>query len=172
LSILPIRIYGDPILRSKAETVEKVDETILNLINDMLETLRSAKGLGLAAPQVGYSLALFVIDSIPLGLGSDPIVLLNPKIVTEEGEDIKEEGCLSLPGINEEVKRPARIVVEGLNREGKGVRMEKEGLLARVLHHEVDHLEGILLIDRISPLRRELLKGRLKELKKSSNLKK
>jgi len=148
-----------------------VDEPIQRLIEDMFETLKDAEGLGLAAPQVGVSVTLFIIDPAPLasrgvklGATGEPLVFVNPRIVIREETECLEEGCLSLPGISEKVERPGRIVLRALDRKGNEIEVVGEEVLARAFSHEIDHLEGVLLVDRITPLRRELLKPRLKEL--------
>lgn len=150
-----IRLYGDPVLREPGRPVERFDDEVRKLIRDLNETMYAADGIGLAAPQIGVSLRVFVYDI------RDPEaeagVLVNPEIVETEGAARDEEGCLSLPGLTEIVERPARIVIRGLDAEGRPVEMEAEGLLGRCLLHETDHLDGVLFIDRISPLKRRLL---------------
>ncbi len=161
---LGIRIMGDPVLRKKAEPLEAVDEDIRRLIKDMFETMYKADGVGLAAPQVGVSQRVIVVD--PHEQDVKPFGLVNPVIV-QSADDVErgEEGCLSIPGLKDIVERPAAVVVEALDAEGQPVRIEAEGLLARVLQHEVDHLDGILFIDRVSPLKRKMLLKRWQKVK-------
>lgn len=169
MAVLPIRKYGDPILRQKATQISEIDDNIRSLISDMFNTMREAGGVGLAAPQVGRSLSLIVVDLSPLETPAEPLVLINPRVIQEEGEWCREEGCLSLPGINEEIARAEFVVVEGLDEIGNHRHIKGEGMLARILLHEVDHLNGVLIIDRLSPIRRNLLRTKLRKLAKGEN---
>ncbi len=164
MAVLGIRIMGDPVLRQKAEPLQAVDEDIRRLIKDMFDTMYQADGVGLAAPQVGVSQRVIVID--PHEQDVKPFGLVNPVIV-QSGDDVErgEEGCLSIPGLKDIVERPAAVVVEALDGDGQPVRIEAEGLLARVLQHEVDHLDGILFVDRVSPLKRKMLLKRWQKVK-------
>jgi len=164
MAVRGIRIMGDPVLRRKAEPLPAVDEDIRRLIKDMFETMYEADGVGLAAPQVGVSQRVIVID--PHEQDVKPFGLVNPVIV-QSADDVErgEEGCLSIPGLKDIVERPAAVVVEALDADGKPVRIEAEGLLARVLQHEVDHLDGVLFIDRVSPLKRKMLLKRWQKVK-------
>jgi len=165
LAILEIRQFPDPVLREKAKPVEHVtDPQIQKLIDDMFDTLYAAPGLGLAAPQVGVSLRLFVYDMAG-GKSKDPKrqagpqekgTLINPEIFLMEGTQSDDEGCLSVEDYRQVVKRANRVGIRGLNREGQEVRLEGEGLLARLFQHEMDHLDGMLYIDRISSLKRNI----------------
>lgn len=141
---LKLKIYGEdePVLRLKAKPISKITKRLRVLVKDMLETMYHANGVGLAAPQVGVSERLIVID-----VGEGPIVLINPKIVAAEGEERDVEGCLSIPGRSEYITRAAKVKATGINLDGKPVAIEGEGLLARALQHEIDHLDGILFID-------------------------
>jgi len=165
VAIREIRILGDPVLRELAKDVETPDEDIRILVKDMLETMYSAQGIGLAAPQVGVSRRVIVVD---LGEadeeGVGPLALIDPK-VTEASKktDRGPEGCLSIPGIEEVVERPATVTVEGLDPDGEFVTMEVSGLLGRAVQHEIDHLDGVLFIDRVSPLKRKLLMRKWKK---------
>lgn len=141
--ILEIRKIGDPILKLKAKKVEKIDDSIKKLINDMIETMKFSNGVGLAAPQVGISLRIIVVD-----YEEKPIAFINPEILEEEGENIDYEGCLSVPGIEVPVKRAEKIVFKAQDINGKVKRYKANGLLARIIQHEIDHLEGILIIDK------------------------
>ncbi len=164
MSKLRIRIWPDPILKRRAEEIREIDGEIVELSNSMIETMYYAKGIGLAAPQVGVSKRLIVFDTeYPEG-DKNPFILINPVIVKKEGEEIMEEGCLSLPGLRTEVKRAYRILVKGYDINGREIEIEAEGLNARVIQHEIDHLEGKVFIDRVNKVRRELLKKRYREL--------
>ncbi|SDD41384.1 peptide deformylase [Sporomusa acidovorans] len=142
MPVLEIRKAGDKILKEVAAPIEKIDRKIKQLLDDMAETMYAADGVGLAAPQVGVSLQLVVID-----VGEGIIELINPKIIAYEGSEVGTEGCLSVPGMYGEVERYAAVTVEALNRSGKKIRINGSGLLARALQHETDHLKGILFIE-------------------------
>lgn len=144
MAIRHIRKDGDEILRKKSKEVEVIDKKILTLIKDMAETMYEANGVGLAAPQVGILKRIAVIDA-----GDGLIELINPRIVSTSGEQDYIEGCLSIPGIYGETKRPAKVVVEALNMKGEKVSIEGEGLLAVAMCHEIDHLDGILFKDKV-----------------------
>jgi peptide deformylase len=167
---LEIRTYPDPILREKCRPVENIDESIRALAADMAETAAAAPGVGLAAPQVGETLRLVVID---LSMGEDPDqlhVLVNPEIESTGDEEIEaEEGCLSLPEIFENVTRPARVRVRARNLEGREFILDVDGRLARVLHHEIEHLDGKLLLDRLNRMKRGLIKRHLKKRAKAAS---
>jgi peptide deformylase len=159
-----VRIYGDPILRVKAKTVTKFDERLRTLAQEMTETMREKDGVGLAATQVGISQRMIVID--PSGGEKEPIVLVNPEITefSEESEE-HEEGCLSFPGFSLKITRPAIVSAKAQDTTGREFTIENaDGLLARVLQHEIDHLNALLIIDRISLLQRQLISGKLKKL--------
>lgn len=148
MSILNVRTIGDPVLRSKAKKVEKVTEKTNQLIDNMFETMYEEDGVGLAAPQVGMLKRIAVID-----IGEDnPIVLINPEIIEESGKAIMEEGCLSIPERTGEVIRSKNIKVRSLYREGKQIEFEAEGFEARAIQHEMDHLDGVLFIDKLVEL--------------------
>ncbi len=153
--IREIRLFGDPILRTRCAPVETVDEEVRALIDDLVETMYEADGIGLAAPQVGVPLRVFVYDVREPDAA--PGVLVNPEILEREGATREEEGCLSLPGLTELVDRDERIVVRGLDRDGRSVEFEARGILSRCIQHENDHLDGVLFLDRLSPLKRKLL---------------
>ena len=173
--ILPIYIYGDPILRIETQDVKADSEELQQFIDDMYETMRGAAGIGLAAPQVGRTERLFLVDLSPLfvdmeeerrkALPPQPMVFINPEILWESDEEIEfEEGCLSIPELREDIVRPERIRIVYLDRNFDEQEAEVGSLLARVLQHEYDHLEGILFIDLISPFRRSFIKRRLREM--------
>ncbi len=160
-----IVIWPDPILKKPAAAVARVDDEIRKLIDDMAETMYAAEGVGLAAPQVGVSKRIVVIDTSPRQEGQKLIHLVNPKIVKVEGETVYTEGCLSVPGEAEEVERAAKVWVESLDRDGKAIEIVGEGLLAIALQHEIDHVDGIVFVDHLSSLKRELIRKRMKKLK-------
>jgi peptide deformylase len=159
-----IRILGDPVLRQLAAPEPAVDDEVRRLIDEMLETMYDAEGVGLAAPQIGLSRRIIVID---VHEGAVPAFgMVNPVIVERSEEAERgEEGCLSIPGLKEIVERSARVVVEGLDRDGNPRRIEATGLLARALQHEIDHLDGILFLDRVSPLKRQMLLKRWQKIR-------
>ena len=168
MSAIQIVKFPDPILREKARQVDNVDSPLQRLIDDMVETLYHVPGLGVAAPQVGKSLQLFVYDmTLREGETQKLTVLMNPEVIESGGEIIAEEGCLSIPDYWEKVKRAARILVKGVDRHGKDVRFEAEGLHARLIQHEMDHLNGVLMLDHLSSLKRNILLRKLKKNKKS-----
>ncbi len=159
MTILPVRLYGDPVLRRRAHPIEAVTPEIEALLDDMIETMYDQVGIGLAASQVGIGLRMLVLDE---GKGVAR-AYLNPAIVEEGGEVVGEEGCLSLPGIFADVVRSAWVVVEARDRHGAAFRQRATGLLARVLQHEIDHLDGILFIDRLDKVTRDRIKRRIKK---------
>ncbi len=164
MSILPINIYPDPVLRVRCAEVEKFDSELEELANNMVETMHAAPGIGLAASQVGVELRLAVVD-ITAGESAEALhVLVNPVIVEKIGKDIDEEGCLSIPGITDKVARPAAIRVEAQDLRGKPFEIEADGLFARAICHEIDHLDGVLFIDRLVGLRKERVKRQLRRL--------
>ncbi|HVM11772.1 MAG TPA: peptide deformylase [Actinomycetota bacterium] len=144
MAILPIKTFGDPVLRERARPVETFDDSLQRFAEDMIETMHDAPGVGLAAPQVGRSIRMIVFD---VGEGSHALV--NPVLSGFEGEQVGEEGCLSIPGLYFPVKRARRVVCEARDTAGRPVRIEGEDLLARVLQHEVDHIDGVLFVDRL-----------------------
>ena len=160
--IRPIRLLGDPVLREKAQPVPQVTGELRSLIADMFETMYAAEGVGLAAPQVGLGVRAIVVD--PHDEQTAPFALFNPEIVATGAETEKgEEGCLSIPGIRELVERPTTCVVDALDPEGKPVHLEADGFLARILQHEVDHLNGVLVLDHLSPIKRRMALARWKK---------
>jgi peptide deformylase len=155
MAIRQIRLLGDPVLRERCREVDEVNQEIKQLIDDLIDTMYEADGIGLAAPQIGVSQRVFVYDIREEEHA--PGVLVNPRIIETSGKVRESEGCLSIPDLSEIVERHVNIVAEGLNREGQPVRLEADGLLSRCLQHESDHLDGILFFDRISPLKRKML---------------
>ena len=163
MALRRIRTWPDEVLRQKAAPVEDFGDELQQLIDDMLETMYDAPGIGLAAPQVGVSRRLLVIDTSSQTDPGQVLVLANPELVEAEDECEEEEGCLSVPDYSAKVKRARRVAVRGHNRHGHPVEVRGEDLLARALQHEIDHLEGTLFIDRLSPFRREIAKKKLKK---------
>ncbi|MGB8933319.1 MAG: peptide deformylase [Anaeromyxobacteraceae bacterium] len=160
-----IVIWPDPILKKRCAPVARVDDEIRRLLDDMAETMYAADGVGLAAPQVGVSKRIVVIDTSPRQEGQRLLHLVNPEIVRAEGETTYTEGCLSVPGEAEDVERAAKVWVRALDRDGKPIEVEGDGLLAIALQHELDHLDGVLFVDHLSSLKRELIRKRMKKLK-------
>lgn len=156
MALLPIVKIPDPVLRKKAAPIGKISDKISSLIDDMFETMYNASGLGLAAPQVGISQRLFVVDCGEESSDDpNPLVFINPIILKKEGSDSINEGCLSIPGFRDDVPRAAKVVITAKDRTGKDFTLEAEGLLAICLQHEFDHLDGILFPDRLSKLKQE-----------------
>jgi peptide deformylase len=169
LAIRPIVKYGTPVLHSPAASVAEIDGQIATLLTDMVDTMYAAPGIGLAAPQIGVPLRVIVID---LSVGEDKsqlIQLVNPEFVEKEGEQRHEEGCLSVPGYGGIPVRPARVVVKGLDASGKERVYTGTELLARAFCHEIDHIDGLLFVDRLSPLKRDLLKRKLRRRVKNDD---
>lgn len=170
MAILPIVTYDDEVLTTKAEPVKELSDEISTLIEDMFETMYNSDGVGLAAPQVGRLLRIFVADAGPMAEEEKeeqygPVAMINPKIVFTSDEQVEmEEGCLSIPGVNAPVKRPKAIRVEYRDEDFKPQTLEVDGWLARVIQHEYDHLDGILFLDHLSMFKRKLLGGKLKEI--------
>lgn len=163
MALFNIVVYPDSILKATTDPVSDIDGKVIKIVKSMTNTMYAAKGVGLAGPQVGLSLSLAVIDT---SLGEDTshsMVLINPRIIEKDGSSVKEEGCLSFPTIYAPVKRYHSIVIEYVNEKGKELRLEAEDFIARVLQHEIDHLSGICFIDRISKIRRDLIKRKLKK---------
>lgn len=144
MALRNIRINEDPILRKKCRKIESINERIVTLIKDMKETMYEADGVGLAAPQVGILKRMAIID-----VGNGPITLINPQIIKREGSQVDYEGCLSVPGKQGKVKRPLKVTVKALNEKGEEFKLDGEALLARAICHELDHLEGILFVDKV-----------------------
>ena len=161
---LVLRYYGDPVLRKKADPVVEFDAGLAAFVEGMFECMYREAGLGLAAPQVGRSRRVFVVDVAEEGQERVRRAFVNPVIVEQEGKMVGEEGCLSIPGLRSDVKRAARVIVEARDEHGEPFRIEAEGLLARALQHETDHLDGILFIDRLSTIQRKLLEGKLRKI--------
>jgi peptide deformylase len=165
--IRPILKYGDGPLHVPAASVAEITPEVATLVSDMIETMYAAPGVGLAAPQVGVSARIFVVD---ISVGRDPsglLVFINPEFVLRDGMQLEEEGCLSIPGFNATVVRPSHVVVKGLDLDGREHQHEAEGLLARAFQHEMDHLDGQLFVDRLRGVKRELIVRRIKKLSRA-----
>ena len=167
MSLLDILTFPDEFLKNPVRPVENIDGSLQTIIDQMAETMYHAPGVGLAAIQVGLNKSLLVYDIAPQEEGKDLHVLINPKIIAQEGQIISEnEGCLSVPDYRADVPRSAHILVEGVDRDGKPLRFEADGMLSIVLQHEIDHLNGTLFIDRISALKRSMYTRRVKKFLK------
>lgn len=168
--IYPIVVYGDPVLKREAEDIEEGSMDVIKLRDDMFETMYEASGIGLAAPQIGKSLRMFVVDGSPLeeeGMEDFKKVFINPEIVWEDGDKWNfEEGCLSIPGIREEVSRHARLRINYLDENFVEHEEEFDGMKARIIQHEYDHIEGILFTDYLTPFKKRVLKGKLNNISK------
>jgi peptide deformylase len=166
MALREICTYPDPVLRNKTSRVERIDSALDRLIEDMVETMHAAPGVGLAANQVGVPLQLAVID---LSSREDEeqrhplLVIINPELIVMEGSVLEEEGCLSIPDYAEKVRRAARVTVRAQDRTGKQFELEAEGLMAKALQHEIDHLNGLLFVDRLSSLKKHLFKRRFRK---------
>jgi len=164
MAVLTIRLYGDPVLRSKAAEVQEFDDELRALVRDMRETMTAYRGVGLAANQVGVLRRVLVVD---VALDDDhraQHTLVNPVVKDRSGSEISEEGCLSIPGIYEDVSRALHVDVSARDESGQPVELNIDGFLARAIQHEIDHLDGVLFIDRLSPLKRQFLKRSLEAL--------
>ena len=165
MSVLPVRIYGDPVLRKRAQSVADDDPSLPALVENMLDTMRAENGLGLAAPQVGESVRVAVIDRRGTEDGDSDLVMINPEITVSWGHESSEEGCLSLPEIWVKVKRASHLKLAYHDLSGEQQTLKASGRFAVAIQHELDHLDGVLIIDRISSVQRRLLKGKLDALK-------
>ncbi|MGA1847384.1 peptide deformylase [Deferribacter abyssi] len=161
--VLKILKFPNPILRKKSVEVKNIDSRIVELLNNMAETMYAAPGVGLAAPQVGVNERLLVINPTAGEDKNQLIKIINPVIVDAEGEVIEEEGCLSIPGEYANVRRAAKVLIRGLDENGNELEIEAEDLLARVFQHEIDHLNGVLFLDRLSPTKRETIHKHIKK---------
>jgi len=169
MSILKILSYPDPALRQPTDELDRIDENVQKMIDQMASAMYTAPGVGLAAIQVGWDKSVLIYDILPSEEGRSLNVLINPRIVDQEGEILsEEEGCLSVPEFRADVKRSASILVEGVDREGRPLKLEAHGMLAIVLQHEIDHLKGKLFIDHISALKKQLYTRRIKKKLRST----
>lgn len=164
--IRPILRYGEPPLHRAAEPVGELTGDTQALIDDMIETMYAAPGVGLAAPQVGVSRRIFVVDVSDGRTPADLFVVINPEFEERDGMQLEEEGCLSVPGFNATVARPERVVLRGIDRDGQPLRLEGTGLLARAFQHEMDHLDGRLFVDRLRGVKRDLIIRRIQKLRR------
>ena len=164
MAVRPIVIYGDPVLREVSKEVEHFDSELKDLVSDMIDTVKDAQGLGLAAVQIGVAKRVFIVDLSAVDITEKLRVFINPVIEPLEGEAEYEEGCLSFPGIYQKITRPDKVRVKSYDIEGSEFTIEATGLAARAILHEHDHLEGKLFIDLMSPLTKTMLKGKLKKL--------
>jgi peptide deformylase len=166
MPVLPIHLLGSPTLREASAPIAEVTPEVRQLVDDMFETMDAAEGVGLAANQIGQAIRIAVVDA-----EGSRIVMINPVISEASGKEREEEGCISIPDVYAEVTRPGRIVMEALGRDGAPYRLEVDGLLARAIQHEIDHLDGILFLDRLSPMKRRLLVAKYRrEHKEGDNL--
>jgi peptide deformylase len=163
----PILRYGQPPLHQPAAAVTIFDEKVQRLIDDMIETMYAAPGIGLAATQIGVPLRVFVVDLSVGRTPSDLVIMANPEIVDRDGMQLEEEGCLSVPGFNATVVRPAKLTLRGLNREGQPQTIEATGLLARAFQHELDHLDGTVFVDRLRGIKRDLIVRKIHKLQRA-----
>lgn len=168
MAVRPIVIYGDPVLREVSEEVEKFDQELKDLVSDMIDTLKDANGLGLAAVQIGVLKRVFIVDISALDITKKLTVFINPEIIESDGTAEFEEGCLSFPGIYQKISRPSKVKVKAYDLEGEPFEMVIDGITARAILHEYDHLEGKLFIERMSPLSKTMIKGKLKKLSAAS----
>lgn len=164
MAVRPIVIYGDPVLREVSKPVEEITGEIKVLVSDMIDTLKKAQGLGLAAVQIGVAKRVFIVDLSAVDINEKLRVFINPEIIETEGEAEFEEGCLSFPGIYQKIVRAKKVKIKALDLDGQPFEMAADGLAARAILHEFDHLEAKLFIDYLSPLAKTMLKGRLKKL--------
>lgn len=162
-----IVLYGDPVLRTKSEPVEKITPELRRFIAEMFNTLKRAKGLGLSAPQVGVNRRFFILDLSSASLDYEQMTLINPEIVSTAGEQLGEEGCLSFPGLYLDISRPSQVVCRFTTLDGKIETIAAEKIVARAILHETDHLDGKLFIDYVDPVDREMIAGKLKKIKVS-----
>jgi peptide deformylase len=166
MAVFEILKFPHPILKKRSEAVSRIDEEVKKLIQDMRETMYEAGGIGLAACQVGVSRRVIVLDVSPMDPQQSFFALINPEIISEEGEIDHEEGCLSVPDCLETVKRKEKVCVRGLSPEGMEMEIKGEGIFAIALQHEIDHINGILILDRVSRLKREIYRNKLKKEKR------
>ena len=172
MALLPLRYYGDPVLETPCEPVEEITPEITDLIDNMIDTMHYEEGIGLAAPQVGITKRITVIDLSRGQLKKDLLVLINPEIISKSPDIITlKEGCLSFPDIEANIDRPKTVKIKALDRNGNEFTLESTDILGRVIQHEIDHLDGILFTERMSGLEKQLLIGRLRKLRKDTESK-
>jgi peptide deformylase len=168
MAVLPIKLYGSSILRTKAKPLDKIGKEEKKIISDMIDSMYADCGIGLAAPQIGVPKRIIVVD-MSTDTTIDTLVIINPEIIETTGEIIMEEGCLSLPEIKAQIKRPEEVRVSGMNIKGDRFEIKANGLMARVLQHEIDHLNGILFIDKLSREEKKAIKNKLKYISRLAN---
>lgn len=166
MAVLEILKYPHPLLKRPSEKVDRINEETRKLIQDMIETMYHSNGIGLAACQIGIPRRIIVLDVSPIDLQQNLLTMINPEVISEEGEIDHEEGCLSVPDCFEKVKRRERIRVKGISADGKEIEVSGEGILAFALQHEIDHLNGVLILDRLSRLKRDIYRSKLKKEKR------
>nr|MBN2278198.1 peptide deformylase [candidate division Zixibacteria bacterium] len=166
MAVRPIVVYGNPVLETEAREIREISPEVKNLVSDMIDSLKNQHGLGLAAPQVGVSLRIFIVDLSAIDITETVKVFINPEIIETSGEVVMEEGCLSFPGIFQRISRPEYVKVRATDLDGKVFTLEASGMLARAIQHENDHLNGVLFVEYFSTLARTLVQGKLKKLKK------
>ncbi len=166
MSELPIKVYGEEVLREQSDSIENIDGELVEFLESMNRTMLAAKGLGLAANQVGRTIRAFAIDMTHFDVLEEPKVIINPEIVDLNGQIVTgEEGCLSFPGLFQLIERHEKVTIKSLDIDGKEYHFEAGGMVARVIQHEIDHLDGILFIDKLSSAQRRLIKGKLTKIK-------
>lgn len=163
MAVLEILKYPHPLLKKRCEKVDRIDGEVKKLIRDMTETMYQANGIGLAACQVGVSRRVIVVDVSPIDPEKEFFAMVNPEVISEEGEIEHEEGCLSVPDCLEKLKRKEKVLVRGFSPAGKEIEISAEGILAIAIQHEIDHVNGVLILDRISRLKREIYRNKLKK---------
>lgn len=163
MAVLEILKYPHPLLKKRCEKVDRIDGEVKKLIRDMTETMYQANGIGLAACQVGVSRRVIVVDVSPIDPEKELFAMVNPEVISEEGEIEHEEGCLSVPDCLEKLKRKEKVLVRGFSPAGKEIEISAEGILAIAIQHEIDHINGVLILDRISRLKREIYRNKLKK---------
>jgi peptide deformylase len=163
VAVLEILKYPHPLLKKRCEEVDRIDGVVKKLIRDMTETMYQANGIGLAACQVGVSRRVIVVDVSPIDQEKDFFSIINPEVISEEGEIEHEEGCLSVPDCLEKLKRKEKVLIRGFSPAGKEIEISAEGILAIAIQHEIDHINGVLILDRISRLKREIYRNKLKK---------
>lgn len=166
MAVLEILKYPHPLLKKRCEEVDRIDGVVKKLIRDMTETMYQANGIGMAACQVGVSRRVIVVDVSPIDPEKNFFTMVNPEVISEEGEIEHEEGCLSVPDCFEKMKRKEKILVRGFSPAGKEIEISAEGILAIAIQHEIDHLNGVLILDRISRLKREIYRNKLRKEKR------
>lgn len=160
--------YGDPVLREVSKPIETIGQEAKDLVSDMTDTIKKAKGLGLSAVQIGVLKRVFIVDLSAVDITESLRVFINPEIIATEGEVEYEEGCLSFPGIYQKIVRPEKVTIKATDLDGHEFTLSGTGIAARAFLHEFDHLEGVLFVDRMTPIQRTLLKGRLRKLARST----